>query len=178
MDIPEVKSCESEIEEPIQDVDGVDFLDISDLVPDTSDSEVEKLAKRLANQLIQFHRYYSDCHEHTNREHTSQHEMHYGLATFVAQTKDEVLSGCPDVLGSTQVAHHDDDLAGSIITAQKRWVFSGVYIDDSKETPVHICLQQEEKPCKTAEVIFDIDSITGFCPSLGIANGGIRWNIT
>jgi hypothetical protein len=26
-------------------------------------------------------------------------------------------------------------------------------------------------------VIFDVDSITGFCPSLGIAKGGIRWNI-
>ena len=42
---------------------------------------------------------------------------------------------------------------------------------------MHICLQEEVIPCQIAEVTFDVDSITGFCPSLGIAKGGIRWNV-
>jgi hypothetical protein len=58
--------------------------------------------------------------------------------------------------------------------AQKHWLFSGIYPNDPKETPVHVCLQKEEKMCTTAEVMFDIDSITGFCSSLGIASSGVR----
>ena len=49
MDISEVKSCELNIEEPIQEVEDADFQDIDDLVLDVGQLEVEKLAIRLTN---------------------------------------------------------------------------------------------------------------------------------
>ena len=173
MDISDVESCELNVNEPIGEVEGADFPDIDDLVPDVGQSEVEKLATRLTNQLVQFQGCCRDCHERSNGEHADEHETHYGLQAFL---DDEALSGCPDVLGSSQIAPHDDDLAGSMTAAQKRWVFNGIHPDDPEEVPAHICLQEEDTPCQTAQVTFDIDSITGFCHSLGIANGGIRWN--
>ena len=86
--------------------------------------------------------------------------MHRGLQTFLDESEEEALSSCPDVLGSNQIAPHDDDLVGSMTAAQKRWVFSGIHPDDPEEAPAHICLQEEDTPCQTAEVTFDIDSIT------------------
>jgi hypothetical protein len=177
MDISDIESCELNVYEPVQEVEDAEFPDFDDQLPDVDQSEVEKLAVRLANQLVQFQGCCRDCHEHFNREHADEHETHYGLQTFLSESKDEALSGCPDVLGSNQIAPHDDDLASSMTVAQKRWVFSGIHAEDPEEAPVHICLQEGETPCQTAEVTFDIDSITGFCPSLGIAKGGIRWNV-
>jgi len=177
MDISDIESCELNVYEPVQEVEDAEFPDFDDQLPDVDQLEVEKLAVRLANQLVQFQGCCRDCHEHFNREHADEHETHYGLQTFLSESKDEALSGCPDVLGSNQIAPHDDDLASSMTVAQKRWVFSGIHAEDPEEAPVHICLQEGETPCQTAEVTFDIDSITGFCPSLGIAKGGIRWNV-
>ncbi|KAH8749826.1 hypothetical protein BGZ57DRAFT_945613 [Hyaloscypha finlandica] len=134
MDISEVESCELHVQEPVQE--DADFPDIDDLLPDVDQSEVEKLAIRLTNQL-----------------------------NFLGESENEALSGCPDILGSNQIAPHDNDLAGSMTVVQKRWVFSGIHLDDPEEIPVYI-----------SEVTFDIDSITGFCHGLGIAKGGIRWN--
>jgi hypothetical protein len=50
--------------------------------------------------------------------------------------------------------------------AQKRWVFSGIHAEDPGEALMHICLQEGDTPCQTTKVTFDVDSITGFCPSL------------
>jgi hypothetical protein len=127
----------------------------------------------LTNQPVQFQGCYSDCYKNFNREHADEHELHCGLQTFLNESEDEALSGCPNILGSNQIAPHDDDLASSMTAAQKRWVFSGI---NPNETPKHICLQEEDTPCQTAEVTFDVDSIPGFCSSLGIAKGGIQWN--
>ena len=54
MDISEPETEELDIEEPVIEQENVDFPDIDDLVPDVDESEVGKLAVRLANQLIQF----------------------------------------------------------------------------------------------------------------------------
>ncbi|KAH9203049.1 hypothetical protein DL95DRAFT_509177, partial [Leptodontidium sp. 2 PMI_412] len=163
-------------QDPMQEGEDAGVQDIDDLGPDVDESEVGKLAVRLADQLIQFHGCCRDCHEHSNREHVDEHELHRGLQTFLDESEDEALSSCPDVLGSNQIAPHDDDLAGSMTAAQKRWVFSGIHPDDPEEAPAHICIQEGDMPCQTAQVTFDVDSITGFCPSLGVARGGIRWN--
>jgi hypothetical protein len=176
MDISEIESCELHINKPIEEGEDADFPDIDDLVPDVGQSEVEKLAIRLTNQLVQFQGCCRDCHGRSNGEHADEHRTHYGLQAFLRRSEDGVLSGCPDVLGSGQIAPHDDDLAGSMTPAQKRWVFSGIHPDDPEERPAHICLQEEDIPCQTARVSFDIDSITAFCYSLGVAKGGIRWN--
>jgi hypothetical protein len=61
--------------------------------------------------------------------------------------------------------------------AQKWWTFRGIYSANIEETPEHICLQEGDALCQTAQMSFDIDSITGFCSGLGIAKGGIRWNV-
>jgi len=177
----EIESCELNVYEPIQDFQDIDDLvpDVGqsdDLVPGVGQSEVDKLAIQLTNQLVQFQGCCSDCHEHFNREHADEHELDYGLQTFLSESKDEALSGCPDVLGSNQIAPHDDDLAGSMSAVQKRWMFSGIYPDNPDEAPMHICLQKGDTPCQTATVTFDIDSITGYATSLGVAKGGIRWN--
>lgn len=178
MDISEPETEEPDIGEPVIERENVDVLDIDDQVLDVDESEVGKLAVRLANQLIQFQGYCRDCHAHSNREHADEHELHRGLQTFLDESEEEALSSYPDVLGSNQIAPHNNDLAGSITAAQKYWVFSGIHPDDPEEAPAHICLQEEDTLYQIAEVTFDIDSITGFCPSLGIAKGGIRWNFT
>ena len=49
IDISDVESCELNVNEPIGEVEGADFPDIDDLVPDVGQSEVEKLATRLTN---------------------------------------------------------------------------------------------------------------------------------
>ena len=54
MDISEVESCELHVQEPVQEVEDADFPDIDDLLPDVDQSEVEKLAFRLTNQLVRF----------------------------------------------------------------------------------------------------------------------------
>jgi hypothetical protein len=177
MVISEPESEEPDIREPIQEAEDADFQDIDDLVPGVGQSEVEKLAIRLTDQLVQFQGCCSNCHEHLDREYADEHETHYGLQTFLTESGDEALSGCPEILGSNQIAPYDNDLAGSMSAAQKRWVFSGIHPDDPDQAPMYICLQEGETPCQTAEVTFDVDSITGFCPSLGIAKGGIRWNV-
>jgi hypothetical protein len=100
MDISEVESCELHVQEPVQEVEDADFPDIDDLLPDVDQSEVEKLATRLTNQLVQFQGCCRDCHEHFNREHADEYETHYSLQTFLSESKDQALSGCPDVLGS------------------------------------------------------------------------------
>ena len=130
----------------------------------------------MANQLIQFQGCCYDCHEQFNEEHADKHETHCSLQTFVSKAADGA-SGCPDVLNSGPMARHDDDLAESMTTAQKRWIFSGIHPDDSDETPEHVCLQAGDTPSQTAQVTFDIDSITGYATSLGIAKGGLRWNV-
>ena len=159
-------------------MEDADFQDIDDLVPNVDQLEVEKLAIRLTNQLVQFQGCCRDCHEHFNREHANEHKSYCGLQTFVGETKDRELSGCPDILAFNRIASYEDNLAGSMTAAQKRWVFNGIRPNDPEETPIHICLWQGDTPCQTAKVTFDIDSITGFCTSLGIAKGGIRWNFT
>jgi hypothetical protein len=116
-------------------VEDADFQDIDDLVPDMDQSEVEILAIQLTNQLVQFQGCCRDCHEHFNGEHADEYETHYGLQTFLSRSDDEALPGCPDVLGSNRIAPHDDDLAGSMTVAQKRWVFSGIDPDDPEEVP-------------------------------------------
>ncbi len=78
------------------------------------------------------------------------------------------------MLSSSHIARHKDDLTGSMTAAQKRLMFSRIYPNDAEETPEHICLQAEDTPCQTARVAFDMDSITGYTTSLGIAKGGIR----
>jgi hypothetical protein len=54
IDISEVKSCEINVHKPIKEVEDADFPDIDDLLPDIGEAEVEKLAIRLTNQLVQF----------------------------------------------------------------------------------------------------------------------------
>jgi hypothetical protein len=140
MDISEPESEEPDIREPIMEQDDEEFLDIDELVPDGEvgdQSEVEKLAVRLANQLVQFHGCCHDCHEHFNSEHAGEHETHSGLQTFVSEVVDGA-SNCPDVLSSGRIAHHDDDLAGSMSAAQKRWIFSGIHPDDPGEALEHL----------------------------------------
>jgi hypothetical protein len=176
MDISDVEYCEINVQEPIQEVEDADFQDIDDFVLDEDESEVEKLAIRLTEQLVQFQGCCRDCHEDFNREHANEHEAHCSLQTFVSESTDRA-SGCPDVLSSSQIARYEDDLAGSMTVAQKRWTFSGIHPNDDEEIPEHICLQAGDTPCQTTGVSFDIDSITGYATSLGIAKGGIRWNL-
>jgi hypothetical protein len=61
---------------------------------------------------------------------------------------------------------------------QKRWIYTGLKTKDPAEKPVHICLQENDNPCQTAKVKFDIDSSVGFPMSLGISSCGIHWNPT
>jgi hypothetical protein len=112
------------------------------------------------------------CHTQASQEGADQQEDHYSLAEFM----DEAAGQCPDTLSSNKIASFQDNLGGSMTAAQKQWTFSGIHPDFPEEGPAHICLEKDETPCRTARVTFDIDSITGFCSSLGVAQGGIRWN--
>jgi hypothetical protein len=182
MDISEISEPEPEelnVPAPAIEEEDAGFLDIDELVPDPEagdQSALEKLSIRLADQLIQFQGCCHDCHDQFNREHADEHETHCSLQTFLSESVDRALSGYPDVLSSSQIARHEDDLAGSMTAAQKRLMFSGIHPDDAEEIPEHICLQAGDTPCQTARVTFDVDSITGYATSLGIAKGGIRWN--
>jgi Fe-S cluster biogenesis protein NfuA len=62
MDISDVESCELNVNELIEEVEDAGFQDIDDLVPDVGQSEIEKLAVRLTNQLVQFQGCCRDCH--------------------------------------------------------------------------------------------------------------------
>ena len=95
-------------------MEDTDFQDIDDLVPNMDQLEVEKLAIRLTNQLVQFQGYCHDCYEHFNREHAYEHESHCSLQTFVGETKDRELSGCPDILAFNRITSYKDNLARSI----------------------------------------------------------------
>ena len=135
-------------------------------------SLTEKLGARLGDQLLQFHGCCRECHYQASQEHADKFERHYSLQEFIAEAGEQ----CPDVLSSNKVATFQDSLGSSITTAQKRWTYSGVHPARPEEGPAHICLQKDEAPCQTTRATFDIDSITGFCSSLGVARGGIRWN--
>jgi hypothetical protein len=164
--------------EPLQSMEDDEFEDVDHSVPNVVDPKVEELAIRLTNQLLQFQGCCTDCHQQAGQEHRSEYETHCSLQTFVAMSKDPILSNCPDILGSGRIAVHKDRLNETMSPAQKRWVFSGIHPDDPTGKPLHICVQEGDTPSQTAEVAFDIDSITGFCHSLGIAKGGIRWHFT
>ena len=79
MDISEVESCELNIQESIRQVEDADFQDIDNLVPNMDQLEVEKLAIRLTNQLVQFQGCCHDCYEYFNREHANKHKSHCSL---------------------------------------------------------------------------------------------------
>jgi hypothetical protein len=145
-----------------------------DTVGDEEGRRIAELGTRLADQLIQFHGCCSECHEQASQEHEDRYEHHYSLQEFLSETRD----CCPDVLGSNKIASFEDDLRSSMTAAQKRWTFSGIHPRDPTEEPAHICLRKDQTPCQTGRIKFDVDSITGFCSSLGVAQGGIRWNWT
>ncbi|KAM3150644.1 hypothetical protein ABEW05_009032 [Botrytis cinerea] len=153
-------------------VDVEEVLDIVIIDP----SAVDKLSSQLANQLIQFQGCYDYCYEHSNREHFDKHETYCGLQTFVSKAIDGA-SGWLDVLNSGRILHHDDDLAGSMSTAKKRWIFSGMHPNNPDKIPEYICLQAGDIPSRNARLNFNIDSITGYTTSLAIAKASVRWNI-
>ena len=154
------------------------FRDIDDFASDTEAGElssVQKLGNRLADHLIQFQGCCRDCHEASEREDTVRYSnvMHYSLQDMIDHSRD---SSLPDVLGSGHIACHQANLAALMTTAQKRWTFSGINPAYTEEGPEHICLQEDETPCRMPRAALDIDSITGFCSSLAVAKGGLRWN--
>jgi hypothetical protein len=140
IDISEAECCELNVEDLIQEGEDADVRDINDLEPDVAEPEVGKLAVRLTDQLMQFRGCCRDCRKHSNSEYADGYELHRGLQAFLNESEDEVLSSCPDVLGLTQIALYDNNLTSSMIAAQKRWVLSGIHLDDPKEAPMHICL--------------------------------------
>jgi hypothetical protein len=157
---------------------GLGFQDIEDFASDTEAgdlSPVEKLGNRLADHLIQFQGCCRGCHEESEREDTVRYSnvMHYSLQDVIDDSRD---SSLPDVLSSVHIARHQENLAALMTTAQKRWTFSGINPDREEEGPGHICLQEDETPCRMPRAALDIDSITGFCSSLAVAKGGLRWN--
>lgn len=162
-----------DISEPESD-DDITFEDILERPEDTERglSIIEKLGMRLANQLVQFNGCCQECHSQAAQEHTAQHERHFSLPEFMSQAKDH----CPDILSSKKITSFQDNLQGRITVAQRRWIFSGIRPEDPEGVPVHICFNKDEVPSQTTRVSFDIDSITGFCSSLGVAQRGVRWN--
>lgn len=150
----------------------VEFQDIDELEPGADLSDIEKLSIRLVDQLLQFQGCCRDCHSDAAKTHADKHETHSSLQTFVSESRN-----CPDILGSGRIAKREDHLDQTMSTAEKRWTFSGIRPDNPDSSPEHICLEEGDTPCTTASVRFDIDSITGFATSLGIAKGGIRWNV-
>ncbi|CCD44123.1 hypothetical protein BofuT4_P057030.1 [Botrytis cinerea T4] len=159
----------------VDDYEGIDVEEVLDIVI-IDPSAVDKLSSQLANQLIQFQGCYDYCYEHSNREHFDKHETYCGLQTFVSKAIDGA-SGWLDVLNSGRILHHDDDLAGSMSTAKKRWIFSGMHPNNPDKIPEYICLQAGDIPSRNARLNFNIDSITGYTTSLAIAKASVRWNI-
>jgi hypothetical protein len=145
----------------------------ADDIPNAEEGRrIIELGTRLADQLIEFHGCCRECHEQASQEHEERYEQHYSLQELLSKARD----CCPDVLSSNKTASFEDGLHSSMTTAQKRWTFSGIHPRDLTEEPAHICLSRDQTPCQTGRVKFDVDSIVGFCSSLGVAKGGIRWN--
>jgi hypothetical protein len=147
----------------------------ADDIPNAEEGRrIVELGTRLADQLIEFHGCCKECHEQASQEHAERYEQHYSMEEFLDETRD----CCPDVLSSNRIASFEDDLYSSMTTEQKRWTFSGIHPHGLTEEPAHICLGRDQTPCQTGRVKFDVDSIVGFCSSLAVAKGGIRWNWT
>ena len=139
---------------------------------------VEKLAHRLAGQLLRFHGCCNSCHVQIAQKHAQEHDVHHSFSSYMNLAKDNQLYGCSDILGSGRIATYTDKLNSSTTPEQKRWMFTGLKTRDPAEKPVNICLQENDTPCRSAKVKFDIDSIVGFPMSLGISRCGIHWNPT
>ena len=88
-------------------------------IPDAEEGRrVAELGARLADQLIQFHGCYRECHEQASQEHEDRYKHHYSLQEFLSEARD-----CyPDILGSNKIASFEDNLRSSITTTQKRYV--------------------------------------------------------
>ncbi len=179
MDISKPNSNEPTAQEPIlvETNHQKSNMEISEADIEPSDPLlVEKLSIRLTDQLIRFHGCYRDCHDQSKRDHVDEHEIHYSLQTYLNEAANDALSSCLDVLSYRTIARHEDNIASAMIAAQKQQVYSRLDVDGPIETPKHIYLQEGNAPNRTAKVTFDIDSITRFPSSLGIAKGSIRQN--
>lgn len=162
--------------EPLAEDEYAGFQDIDQLMPDADTnklSAVNTLGIRLSDQLLKFPGCCRDCHSNAAETHANQYGTHRSLQSCVRESLH-----CPDILDSGRMAKREDHLASSMTAAEKRWAFSGIRPDDPSKAPEHICFREQETPCTTAKVTLDIDSIVGFCSSLGIAKKGIRWNFT
>ncbi|PVH90217.1 hypothetical protein DM02DRAFT_665366 [Periconia macrospinosa] len=142
-------------------------------IPNETD-EADKLADRLAEQLIRHHGCCEHCHKQHQEEHMKHHPSHVGLKEHLDEMRRAV--NCPDVLESKTMMTTQPNLASQVDGASRRHLYCGLDKDDS--SPVHICLKADDRVTTATEVTFDIDSILGFPNSLAVAKQGIRWNPT
>jgi hypothetical protein len=155
-----------------EDRDGI----LVDMQIDDNVDGVGKLASRMTDQLIQYQGCCSHCHRRYQDEHAERYQSHYGLQEYLDKTRDSV--NYPDILGCETIATREQDLAGRSSASVKRQIYCGSTGENAASTPVHICLEADDRRTTTAEVAFDIDSIIGFPASLAIAKQGIRWHPT
>jgi hypothetical protein len=133
-----------------------------------------QLARRLTDQLSQFYGCCADCHQAAEAEHHEQFEKHTSLKEYL----DEVNGICPDILGSTRIASHGDNLPHQTNASGRRQIYTGLTAEAEDCNPPHICLSTDERRPDFAGISFDIDSVTGFPTSIAVAKQGIRWKPT
>jgi len=139
---------------------------------DNSNDDVDKLASRLADELIQPRGCCKHCHRQLHKEHAEKHANYYELQEYLDQIPG--IMNWPDILGREQMATREKNFAGCTDAAAKRQIFCGVEMEDPTSPPAHICLETEDRPIINAEISFDIDNVIGFPSSLVIAKQGIR----
>lgn len=74
------------------------------------------------------------------------------------------------------MATHELNLASQIDRVSRRHLYYRLSKEDI--SPVHICLEADDRATVTAKVTFNINSILSFPSSLGVAKQGIRQNPT
>src|SRR3954464_5567953 len=146
----------------------------NNMVMDQETEKVGKVADRLVDQLIRHQGCCKLCHRQLQEEHAGSHPNHVGLQEYLDGIEEAV--DCPDILGLKTMATHELNLASQIDGVSRRHLYCGLGKEDV--SPVHICLEADDRATVTAEVTFDIDSVLGFPSSLGVAKQGIRWNPT
>lgn len=133
-----------------------------------------QLADRLTDQLTQFHGCCVDCHQAAASKHHGGFAKHTSMKEYL----DEVAGLCPDILGSTKIASHGDDLIHQSNASSRRQIYTGITADTPDSDPPHICLNIDERRQDSTGISFDIDSIAGFPTSIAVAKQGIRWKPT
>ena len=124
----------------------------------------------MVDQLIRHQGCCKLCHQQLQEEHAGSHPNHVGLQEYLDGIKEAV--DCPDLLGSKTMATHELNLASQIDRVSRRHLYYRLSKEDI--SPVHICLEADDRATVTAKVTFNINSILSFPSSLGVAKQGIR----